>query len=85
MGESKDILIRQEIAEDPEEYMQERFLHDGFFYFKENKQNLPNNDTWCDDCRSYECPSTCPSKSSQYDPDHLNPSKGGNRAGDDYW
>ncbi len=21
----------------------------------------------------------------QYDPDHLNPDKGGNRAGDDYW
>lgn len=23
--------------------------------------------------------------STQYDPDHLNPQKGGNRAGDDYW
>lgn len=26
-----------------------------------------------------------PATTAQYDPDHLNPSKGGNRAGDDYW
>lgn len=26
-----------------------------------------------------------PDKETQYDPDHLNPSKGGNQASDDYW
>lgn len=58
MGESKDILIRQEIE----------------------NENLPEHEPGC------ECPSCMTEwKRTQYDPDHLNPSKGGNRAGDDYW
>ena len=57
MGEAKDILIQQDIAEQ-----------------EESTKHEPG----CD-CQS------CKWKQTQYDPDHLNPAKGGNRASDDYW
>ena len=59
MGESKEILIQQEIA---------------------NEMDTPKHEPGC------ECPACMTEwKRVQYDPDHLRPDKGGNKASDDYW
>jgi hypothetical protein len=60
MGEAKDILIQQQIADEKDHLFEE---------------------SWSE---SRKIITTVPNQT-QYDPDHLNPSKGGNRASDDYW
>jgi len=75
MGESKDTQLNQLIADDAERRTDEPFSEDRKILITAKGHPI-----------GCEC-ATCMTawKNSQYDPDYLNPAKGGNKAGDDYW
>lgn len=77
MGESKQMEIEQEIADEENE----SDIDDSVKYCPECEK--PNQ--FGELCQICEREISEEQNQSQYDPDHLRPDKGGNEASDSYW
>lgn len=75
MGEAKDNYIRRQIADDEHRQNEELEIED--------RKVVVINLGHPPGCECAACMTRW--KDTQYDPDHLRPDKGGNKAGDDYW